>query len=375
MERYLFDLVYNDLGKKMVFMTGPRQVGKTYLAKQIQKKFPNSVYLNYDDIDDAMIIKKRIWPQNSPLVIFDEIHKMKGWKNYLKGTYDTRPEGQTFLVTGSARLDIFRLAGDSLAGRYFHYRLNPLSVKELANDFIPFDAVALLGKLGPFPEPFLSGSLDESNKWRRQYFSDIVREDILELGKIQEIRTIRLLIEMLRKRVGSPLSFKAIAEDLQVAPNTVRKYITILESLYIVSLIYPYHKNIARAVLKEPKLYFYDTGYVDGDEGKRLENTTALCLLKHVQYLQDTRGIGISLNYVRTKDGKEIDFALVRDDQLTHCIEVKLSDSEPSGNLRYFQNKISDVSMVQLVHNLRQEKDVNNILIRSAGKWLSELDA
>ena len=156
MKRYLCDAIRDDLRKKMVFLTGPRQVGKTYLAKDLQREFREPVYLNNDDVSDLKIIRKRTWPLSAELVILDEIHKMKGWKGFLKGTFDTKPARQSILVTGSARLETFRQTGDSLAGRYFLHRLHPLSVKELSGMMTPYEAVSALNRLGGFPEPFLS---------------------------------------------------------------------------------------------------------------------------------------------------------------------------------------------------------------------------
>jgi predicted AAA+ superfamily ATPase len=375
MERYIQKLVVNDLHRKMVFITGPRQVGKTFFSKSIQGEFKKAVYLNLDDISDIKIIRKRAWPLNADLVILDEIHKMKGWKAFLKGTFDTRPPLQSFLITGSARLDTFRQTGDSLAGRYFLYRLNPLSVKELAGVMPPYEALSALNRLGGFPEPFLSASDMEASRWRRQYYTDLVREDIIDFSRITEIRAIRLLLEMLRKRVGSPLSYASLAGDLQVAPNTIRKYMEILESLHIIFAVRPFHKNIARSLLKEPKVYFYDSGYVEGDEGVRLENTVAVSLLKHVQYLQDTKGADISLHYIRTKDGKELDFSLAEKGALTHFIEVKLTDETISRNLMYFKTRYPAVTALQLTHNARNEQQTAGVSVVRAGDWLAQLAA
>lgn len=374
MKRYLYPFIKKDLAKKMVFVTGPRQVGKTYLAKALMSEFKNPIYLNYDDISDAKVIKKRTWPQSSDLIIFDEIHKMKGWKMFLKGTFDTRLETQRILVTGSARLETFRQGGESLAGRYFHYRLNPLSVKEV-NDKPAHETLDGLNILGGFPEPFLSDSTEEAGRWRNQYYSDLVREDILEFSKIQEIRAIKILLELLRKRVGSPISYLSLAGDLQVSPNTVRKYIAILESLYIIFLVRPFHKNIARSILKEPKVYFYDSGFVDGEEGIRLENTIAAALLKHAQFLQDTQGKNIALNYLRLKDGREIDFVIAQDGDIAQAVEVKLSEENISRHFKYFKEKLPEVLFVQLVHNLRRERDEEQIQVRAAGPWLKQLAA
>lgn len=359
----------------MVFLTGPRQVGKTYLAKNIQEEFKNSIYLNNDDIDDTVIIHKREWAPSNELIVLDEIHKMKGWKNYLKGTFDTRTPQQTFLVTGSARLETFRQTGDSLAGRYFSYRLHPVSVRELSGTVKPYEAVNLLNKLGGFPEPFLSGSEEEAARWRKQYFTDIVREDIMDYSRINEMRVIKLLLEMLRKRVGSPVSFTSLAEDLQVAVNTVRKYINILESLNIIFVIKPFHKNIARSILKEPKIYFYDSGFVDGNEGIKLENTVAVCLLKNSHYLQDIKGADTDLYYVRTKDKRETDFAIADKNAITHFIEVKLSATGVSPHLRYFKARHLSAKAVQLVHNARYDIETDGIQIVRAGEWLANLEA
>lgn len=233
----------------------------------------------------------------------------------------------------------------------------------------------LLNHLGGFPELFLSGSETEAAPWRKQYFTDLVREDIFEFGRIHEVKPIRLLVEMLRDRVGSPISNTSLAEDLQVAPNTVRKYVDILESLCIIFLVRPFHANIARAVLKEPKAYFFDTGYVKGDEGVRSENTCAVCLLKHVHYLQDTSGADISLCYLRTRDGREVDFALCREDRIETMIEVKLTDNKVSAGLRYFHERLWEAAAYQLVQNLRQEESVHGVSIKDAGLWLLELSA
>lgn len=359
----------------MVFLTGPRQIGKTYLAKQILNDTPGSQYLNFDDAEDRSLILDRRWNDRADLLVFDEIHKHKTWKRFLKGTFDTRREDQQILVTGSARMDTFRQSGESLAGRYFHYHLNPLSVRELDGLLAPFDAVEKLNRFGGFPEPLLADSDRERTRWENQYYMDIIREDILEFSRIHEIKTMRVLIELLRKRVGSPLSYRSLSQDLQIAPNTVRSYISILESLHIVFLIHPYHRNIARAILKAPKLYFYDTGYVQGDEGVKLENTVAVSLLKHIQFEQDYAGKRVSLAYARTKDSKEIDFVLTEDDQPECFIETKLSDTAVPGILYTMLDLFPAARVRMLVHHLRNDQSVDGIEISRLSDWLAGLSA
>jgi len=380
MKRYLFDQILKDLSKKMVFITGPRQVGKTFLSKQISKEFFKVQYLNFDNVIDREIINEMTWRKNTDLLILDEIHKKKNWKLFLKGIYDSRIDNLKILVTGSARLETFRQSGESLAGRYLHLRLNPFSVKELSDKLSPYDAIEKLNKFGGFPEPLLN-SLNENNteaeefaaRWKKQYYTDLIREDIVEFSRINEVQTMKHLLELLRSKVGSPISYRSLAEDLQVSPNTIKKYIQILESLYIIFLVRPHHRNVARAILKEPKIYFYDTSYIDSSEGVCFENTCAISLLKNVQYLSDAKGQEIKLNYLRTKEGKEVDFLITQNSKPIQFIEVKLSDRKPTSSLNYFSERFSGAEFIQLVHNLHKEEEINNIKILSAGEWLLNL--
>jgi uncharacterized protein len=376
MMRHIFTQVRNDLALKMVFVTGPRQVGKMHLARMLMPEFARPQYLNFDVPEDANLIRARSWPLHCGLLVFDELHKMKGWKQYLKGVFDGRDENQAIMVTSSARMETFRQGGESLAGRYFHFHLLPFSVRELAGQMEAAEALERLNALGGFPEPFLSGSQDHAARWRSQYYTDLVREDILEFSRINEIRAMKNLLEMLRSRTGSPLSFNAIAEDLQIAPQTVKRYIGILESLYIVFLVRPFHRNVARSILKEPKLYFYDTGLVIGDEGARFENTFAVSLLKHVRFVNDTTAKGLSLAYLRNKDGREVDFVLAEGEKVRELIEVKVTDGHPAPALGYFKSRFfNDARCVQAVMRLRREQYLTGVEIREAAAYLAELAA
>ena len=372
MKRTQAKAIKRDLDKKMVLLSGPRQVGKSYLARSIAEGFRAPLYLNHDNAQDRAIIANQVWRSTTDLLVLDELHKMRGWKSYLKGLYDTRPKRLRILVTGSARLETFRQSGDSLAGRYFLHRLLPVSPAEATAAGVNVDLAHFLER-GGFPEPFLAEDPADAGRWRRQYIDGLVREDILTFENVHELRAISLLLELLRERVASPVSYQSLSEDLAIAPNTVKRYIEILDALYIVFRVQPHARSIARSLNRQPKLYFYDTGLVKGDEGQRLENMVAGCLQKHLFLLEDRDGIPRTLRYLRTKEGKEVDFVLVEENRPTLMIEVKTSDRELAPGLAFFHDRYA-IPGVQLVGDLRVESETRGLAILRALDWLKQLE-
>lgn len=377
MQRYLTDRILSDLSKKMVVLTGPRQVGKTTLSKDLMGRYRRPQYLNWDVSNDRRVLLEQSWSPRADFLVLDEIHKMQNWKPYLKGVFDGRVDQQAILVTGSARMETFRQSGESLAGRYFLCRLHPFSVREWVEltDAKPVDALDRLIERGGMPEPFLAEDSVQAERWRQQYFTDLVREDVLEFSRIQEIRAMRLLVELLRGRVGSPLSIASLARDLQLAPHTVAKYLDILEALYVIFLVRPFHRNVARAIRKEPKVYFFDTAYVQGDDDIKWENACAAMLLKQVHFDQDVLGKPSSLHYVRTKEGAEVDFMLCDGELPSKLIECKYADHRPAPSLIKFATLFPQAQAIQLVRELRQEEYRKPVSIVKGADWLMELSA
>lgn len=343
--------ILEDLKSKMVILVGPRQVGKTYLSKEIAEKYKYPKYLNYDNVLEKRTIKNMSWEPNTDLVIFDEIHKMPKWKNYLKGVYDTKNKNLHILVTGSARLEAYRKAGDSMAGRYFAHHLLPLSLKELKNTEFSGNAELLLARSG-FPEPFLAKNQESVERWRESVVDKLVKEDVLDFADIDKFQALKNVFEILRTKVGSDISYANIAQDLDISPKTVKKYIEILESLYIIFQVRTYTKKINRSILKAPKIYFYDVGLVKGDKSIVLENLVAYSLLKEILIKRDNTGEDNKLMYLKNRENKEVDFAIVdKDDNLKTLIEVKIGETKTSNTLRFF-SEMHNVPAVQLVYNL-----------------------
>ncbi len=371
MERQQTAVIRADLEKKMVILVGPRQSGKTWLTRNIAATFENSVYLNYDNLNHRTIILSQSWLPNTELLVLDELHKMPDWKNYLKGLYDTRNQSMRLLVTGSARMDVFSKMGDSLAGRYFLHHLLPISPAELFHTDQPIDLERLLLR-GGFPEPYLADNDIDAARWRAQYINSILSTDVFELEKIQNMHALRQVFAMLQRRVGSPISYQSIAEDVGVSANTVKKYIQVLEALYIIFRVTPYSTRIERSIKKEPKIYFFDLGLIEGNLDIQLENLTAICLYKHMLGVNDESGKNISIHYIRTKDNREIDFALAENNEVVQLIEVKTTDKKIHPALKKFQENLV-VPSVQIVYALQQDQMVGSIKLQRLEHYLKSL--
>lgn len=331
-----------DLSRKMVFLGGPRQVGKTTLAKQVITD--GKSYLNWDVPEHRERILKGQLPASKSL-IFDEIHKYRSWRNFLKGLFDKSGKETHILVTGSARLDLYRFGGDSLQGRYHYLRLHPLSVKEIGahNNSGLMDLL----ELGGFPEPFLGESKVEAKRWSREYRNRFLREDVVSLEHVKDLGNLELLVLRLPELVGSPLSINALREDLQLSHKTLSKWVDILERMYSIFRISPFGAPKIRAVKKEQKHYHFDWSLVS-DMPKRFENLVASHLLKWVHFEEDTKGRDLELRYFRDIDGREVDFVVIENEKPITFIEVKWGDDEVSKGLRYLKVRYPEVASWQI---------------------------
>jgi predicted AAA+ superfamily ATPase len=340
--RYLVPQVRRDLTKKMVFVAGPRQVGKTTLATSLPGG--EAGYLNWDIAEHRERILRRELPATKRWV-FDELHKYRSWRNYLKGLFDSHNVSREILVTGSARLDFYRFGGDSLQGRYHLLRLHPLSVAELGLTK-PRELQDLL-KLGGFPEPYFSGSEIEARRWSREHRTLLIREEVTSLERVQDLGNFEFLMLRLPELVGSPLSINALREDLQLTHKTVAHWLQILERLYAIFRLSPFGAPRIRAVKKEQKHYHWDWNTVQ-EPSVRFENLVACHLLKWAHYQQDTKGRDLELRYFRDTDRREVDFVVVERRAPQLCVECKWGDAEVDRSLKYFKARFPNCDAWQI---------------------------
>ena len=338
MERYLKQDILDDLRKKMVFIGGPRQVGKTTLALDIlggDETHP--AYFNWDYFDDKKNLLKGKLPAGSSLIILDEIHKYKEWRNFVKGLYDKNKSTISFLITGSARLDYYRKGGDSLQGRYHYHRLHPLSLYEINISPNPNDLEELL-RFGGFPEPFFSQSEREWKRWQRERLSRVINEDLMSLEQVKEISQLELLAVLLQDRVGSLLSINSLREDLSASHEAVERWVTIFENLYYCFRLRPYGAKKINALKKDRKLFLWDWSLCT-DKGARFENLVAANLLKFCHYQEDTFGEDMELCYLRDKNKREVDFVVLKNNQPIFAVECKSGQGDVSRPIRYFSER------------------------------------
>lgn len=355
--RYLEGVIREDLKSKMVFLGGPRQVGKTTLATGLIEDYKDRhpAYLNWDNEIHKKKIREQEWPKTEPLIVLDEIHKYKSWRNLVKGFYDTLKNSHSFLVTGSARLDHFRKGGDSLLGRYHYYRLHPYSVGELNYEK---NCLNKLMTYGGFPEPYSKESEKELRRWHIQRVNRLIKTDLKDWEDVKDLEKIHSLAEELPNRVGSPLSINALSKDIEVDFKTMKRWLGVLGSLYYCFQISPYGSKKIRAVKKEQKLYMWDWSQIE-NRGLRFENLVASHLLKYIHYQEDAEGYKMELRFLRDTDKREVDFVVLKNNKPLFAVECKTGEKAISPNILYFKQR-TDIPYFYQVHLGQTHRQVDD---------------
>ncbi len=361
--------------RKMLFLSGPRQVGKTTTGLEVGRRRQRLSYLNWDNFDHQSTIlagPSKIAEElglatlagDKPLLILDEVHKYPRWRDLLKGFYDTYAGDADTLVTGSARLSVFNVGGDSLTGRYFGYRMHPFSVAELAAPNVTarpgerqpsaiddgaFDALL---RFGGFPEPLSRADDRFAVRWRRQRHQQLLREELRDLTRIQEVAKVQTLAQLVAQRAGDLTSYTSFANHIEASVDSVKRWLSTLESLYYCFALRPWFRNVARSLRKEPKLYLWDWSPLE-DPGKRFENFVASALLKAVHLWTD-HGLGeFDLHFLRDKEKREVDFLISRDAEPWLLVEAKISSRKAlSKSLVFHQKQLGAPLALQVALNL-----------------------
>ncbi len=375
--RYLEPFLRKDLKHKILIITGPRQCGKTMLSKNLYANTNQHCYFNYFDPKDRLILDKQEWSSNCKYLVFDEFHIKKNWKRWLKVLYEKRGLKPGVIVTGSAKLDVYKRSGDSLAGCFFSFRLHPLDLKEIYQINPKVDLNKALNRLlevGGFPEPYFNKSFAFYNRWEKTHADAILKEDMLELDKCHKIAQLKTLLTLLKATVGKTIRYENFAKTLQCDGKTIKKMLHLLESFYFVFSVPPYYKNITKSIRKQCKYYFYDTAQVP-DKGARFENLVACSLLKHNHFREDCYGENRKLFFLRNKDKKEIDFLMTKNDIPKQIIEAKWKDDKLSSSFDCFAKDLPlATKKIQLVKCLEKEKTTSaGHQILYASKWLAKL--
>ena len=404
LKRQFYIKIWEELAseKSMVFIAGPRQAGKTTLSKLISLSFANNYYFNWDIAEHRTLffsnpaffegLKRK--DSSIPLIILDEIHKYKDWKNYLKGIYDQFHESYKFIVSGSGRLDIYQKGGDSLAGRYYMFHLFPFTIAELGRRNISIEAFLknplyismeyvkkhkeiwnALSNLSGFPEPYLSDRAATYKRWSNIYSHQLIREDIRDIVDIKSITDMETLYLLLPSKIGSPLSVQPLSNDLKASYNTVRNWLNVFERFFLIFSIPTWTEKITRAIQKEKKIYLWDIPRIK-EPSARFENMVALELYRAVSLWNDMGYGNFSLHFIKNKEKQEVDFLLANNREPFLLIEAKMTDERPSKSLLIFQRALN-IPAVQLISGgdgyRIVSNDKNKVLIAPAYQWLSQL--
>ena len=356
----------------MLFFSGPRQVGKTTLCSEFQ-----DFYYNWDNLAARTTILKGEEAVASdvgldapkaamPVIAFDELHHYAKWKQFLKGFFDVYGTRSRIFVTGSARLNVYKKIGDSLMGRYYPYRMHPLSVGELLRTTLPQEDVQhglaelpdddwrRLYEFGGYPEPFCRADKLQLRRWQRLRFEQLMRGDIQKDTAIRELDQLEVMARILSERSAEMLVYASLGSEIQVNEMTVRSWVSVLESFFFGYRVAPWSKDVANSLRKTPKWYLRDWSAVE-DRGKRHETMLACHLLKAVEFWTDFGFGEYGLHYIRTKQKKEVDFLVSKDGRPWMLVECKSQSRSLSKTLVEFQRKLAVPYAFQVVFDAPYE--------------------
>ena len=339
---------------EVITITGPRQSGKTTLARSLFKK---KDYVNLENPKErafAIEDPERFLNQYPNGLILDEVQRAPDLLSYIQVIVDEKKQKNMYILTGSQQFNLLKSINQSLAGRTAMISLLPYSLSELIKNYYKktpsYDELILKGFY-----PKLHEENIEPETFMRDYIQTYVERDLRELSELKNLHLFQKFLKLCAGRVGQILNYQNIGDDLGLSHNTIREWISIHEASYIIHLLPPFHANIKKQLIKSPKIYFYDTGLacylLDIENTKQLsshplrgnlfENMVVSDLLKYRYNL----GKKHNLYFYRDSSKKEIDL-IYKIAQHTIPIEIKSGETISQDyfkNLIYFEKLFPDL--------------------------------
>ncbi len=374
----------------VVTLTGPRQSGKTTLVKQ---SYPERGYYNFENPDVREMVQSdpRQFINNVDLnkgVIFDEIQRYPQLLSYIQTTVDENRIPGAFILAGSHQLPLTQSITQSLAGRTALLELLPLSIAELSNNGVDAMANDYLFK-GFFPSIY-QHDLDPMMH-SRNYIKTYVERDIRQLINIRDLQTFQQFIRLCAGRVGSTINRESLSNDIGMAQNTIKNWLSVLEASYLTFQLHPYFENLGKRLIKAPKLYFCDVGLLsyllqiqspdqmqhDKMRGALFENMVVLEILKY----HYNNGKDIAIYFYRDSHRHEVDVLVKTRDYLIP-IEIKSTSTFNTSllrNITYFQKLVGKrAPFGYLVYTGEQEFQIGQTHImnfKNIAKMMQQIEA
>lgn len=355
MTDYLARIIEDELRKMatlypVITLTGPRQSGKTTVLRHV---FPDKPYYNLESPDILQLVKsdpKGFLRENHDGAIIDEIQKFPELVSYLQPIVDESDRLGRFILSGSENLSLSQTVSQTLAGRTAVLLLYPLSIEELREAALTFDANNYIYK-GFYPR--LYKNQIPPIVMYRDYLQTYLERDVRQLSTIKDLSLFQKFLVICAGRVGQVLNYHAVASEVGVSSNTIKHWLSVLEASYVITLLKPYYNNVNKRVVKSPKLYFVDVGLAafllgiqhvgqvkrDPLRGALFENLVVMDLMK----LFTHRGKLPNLYYYRDNNQHEVDI-LIKTHDVILPMEIKSAETlhpEFTKGLVYF-NKIID---------------------------------
>jgi hypothetical protein len=314
----------------VIAITGPRQSGKTTLSRHA---FPEKLYVSLEDpdqLESAHEDPRGFLTRFPDGAVLDEVQRCPTLFSYLQSTVDLDGRQGLFILTGSQQFGLLSKITQTLAGRAGLVHLLPFSLAELKSKKNAFHGLDELLWKGLYP-PIYDREIPPAN-WYANYVATYIERDVRQIINVKDLSTFRRFLRMCAARTGQLLNLASLGNDCGITHNTAKSWISVLEASYIVFLLYPYHKNFGKRLVKTPKIYFYDTGLASWLLGIQTANQLSTHPMRGALFesftiteiLKERFNYGLQSNIFFWRDnlGTEIDILIEQGEKLL-AVEIK----------------------------------------------------